>query len=397
MVSAFLVASILVSPILGLQNSSKSILSYGAISFSGVGLNYLSRYHMYSSKYTTDDILRRDFSVFKQDEVELIVLSLYWYRLEGNTRGGYDGEYLPYPEGIGGPFGDRFLDNVKHVCRVASEYGLKVLLSINTLWGETDSAWCTPDYVIDPVTGKNIGLAVVRSEDMKQAFLDMFTHVVQRMADGTPFYGWAILNEPWYWPLKLVPPFDHVDQKENFIDLMLKQREIVKHFDPKKITTIKFCSTHAWNGTDGRWHIKNIFEECWQWDDRILHAVDLVGFNVYLRGADQEIPTNDVELVDQWKSINERNFLWCAQLGKDVWITETGCQSDDDEFQRIRIRWFTDYFRTLPVKVVLGWCWESDETDPHAEYGYPGRAFNFCEDVNGNPRLAYYELISFIS
>jgi len=63
----------------------------------GKGVNYLSLYHMYSSDYTTDDILRRDFSRFQQDGINVISLSLSWYRLEGNTRGDYDGEYAPYP------------------------------------------------------------------------------------------------------------------------------------------------------------------------------------------------------------------------------------------------------------------------------------------------------------
>lgn len=399
LITMLLVVSFGTIPIVGSQSSSQQISSYGMVysPFLGIGVNYLSRYHMYSSNYTTNDILHRDFSLFEQDGINVISLSLYWYRLEGNIRGSYDGEYLPYPEEIGGLYGDQFLDEVKRVCRIANEYGLKVLLAIHTLWSETDSTWCTPDYVLDPVTGENMGLAIVRSEDMKQAFLDMFTHVVQYMADDTPFYGWAILNEPWYWPLELDPPFDHIDQRENFIDLMLKQRHVVETFDPKRKTTIKFCSSHIWIGTDSKWHVKNVFEENWNCDERILQAIDFAGFDVAFKesGGDQEAPIDAIELVNQWESINEKNFLWFAQHDKEVWITETGCRSDDDEFQRARVKWLIDYFRTLPVKAVLGWCWQSDETDPSAEYGYPGRRFNLCKDVDGNPRPAYYELVLF--
>lgn len=395
----FLFLNVLVTPIFSAQDS-RNIPTQGKISYPsllGPGLNYLSLYHEYSSNLTTDSILHRDFSRFQQDGMHSIVLGLYWYRLEGNIRGTYDGEYLPYPQEIGGPFGNRFLDDIKRVCRIANEHGLKVLLAIHTLWGENESEWCTPDYVIDPVTGKNIGLAIVRSADMKQAFLDMFTHVVQYMADDTPFYGWIILNEPWYWPLSLAPPFDHIEQKENFIDLMTKQHEIVRTFDPKRKITIKFCSIHIWNGTDAKLHVKNIFEECWQWDERILEIVDFAGFNIYFRVSGQEAPMNDTELVDRWKSINEINVLWFTQHGKEVWITETGCQSDDDEFQRTRVEWLLDYFKTLPVKATLGWYWESDETDPNAKFGYPGRSMNLCKDTYGSPRPAYYELITFLN
>ncbi|MEM5871754.1 MAG: hypothetical protein QW051_02690 [Candidatus Aenigmatarchaeota archaeon] len=84
------------------------------------GVNYLSLYYLYS---VNDDVLRRDFSRFKKDGIKVISISLPWYRLEGNTRGSYDGIY---PDGS--YYGKRFLDNVKRVINIAKEYDLKVLL-----------------------------------------------------------------------------------------------------------------------------------------------------------------------------------------------------------------------------------------------------------------------------
>jgi hypothetical protein len=340
---------------------------------------------MYSSKYTTDDILRRDFSRFQQDGINVISLGLWWYRLEGNVRGSYDGEYKPYPEEIGGPYGDRVLEEVKRVIRVASEYNIKVLVAFLTLWGD-DSIWCTPDYVIDPVSGKNIGLAIVRSEDMKQAFIDMFNHTVSYLAGTEGIWAWAILNEPWYWPHTLLPPHENTNQKENFIDLFQKLSNIVKTLDGRPVT-VRFCNTHTWIGADGVPRIKNIFVDDWGWDQRIFDALNFISFNAYI----PKYP----ELYDTWRNMTTENVVGSFQRNKRVWITEFGFNSDDDAIQSSHYRETLEFYETLPIDGWIAWFWESDHNIPDV-WGGPGTGMNICADADiGQGRMAYYELIRF--
>jgi len=380
-------------PVVGLQSSYQNISSYGTVNYSpflGKGVNYLSLYHMYSSKYTTDDILRRDFSRFQQDGINVISLSLYWYRLEGNTRGDYDGEYKPYPEEIGGPYGKRFLDDIKRVIQIAHEYEIKVLIAFNTLWGENDSPWCTPDYVIDPVTGKNIGLAVVRSQDMKQAFIDMVNRTVRYLA-GTPgIWAWAILNEPWYWGRA---PNEHdfitnngKTQKENFIDLIQELASIAKTYDGRPVT-VKFCSTSQWTGTNGVQHLKNIFVDDWGWNQKIFDTLDFISFNDYI----SQFP----ELTDMWQNITATNVNGSNLFDKKVWITEFGFDSSDENTQALFFNKSIQFYETLPVDLISAWYWESDNNTP-GTFGFGGSDMNICADAEtGNPRTSYNELIKF--
>lgn len=388
LIRTLIVISNLVMPVVGLQSSSLHISSRGMISYSpflGKGVNYLSLYHMYSSEHTTNDILHRDFSQFQRDGINVISLSLYWYRLEGNTRGDYDGEYKRFPEGIGGSYGERFLEDVKRAISIAHEYGIGVLVAFNTLWG-SDSTWCTPDYVIDPVTGENIGLAVVRSEDMKQAFISMFNYTVRCLAHTPGIWAWAVLNEPWYWPHELPPPYQEVNQKENFIDLIKKLSDIVKTLDGKPIT-VKFPSTHTWIKADGVPMMKNIFVDDWSWDQRIFDALNFISFNSYI--------TKHPELYSTWKNFTTEDIVGSFQRSQRVWITECGLDSDNGTIQADNYRNMIDLYETLPIDGCIAWFWESDHDEPGI-WGGPGRGMNVCADANtGEGRQAYRELIRF--
>jgi len=380
-VTCLLILSFLVTPILGLQSSSQNISSYGTINYSpslGKGVNYLSLYHLYS---TTDDILRRDFSRFQKDGINVISLSLYWYRLEGNLRGSHDGIH---PDGS--PYGRRFLDDVKRVIGIAHEYGIKVLVTIHTLWGEDDSPWCTPDYVIDPVSGQNTGLAIVRSEDMKQAFIDMFNHTVRYLA-GTPgILAWALLNEPWYWPHTLSPPYENINQKENFIDLIQKLSKIVKTLDGR-LATVRFVNAHTWIGDDGVPRIKNIFIDDWGWDQRLFDALDFISFNAYI--------PEDSGLQDTWRNMTKENVVGSLQRNKRIWITEFGSNSDNDAIQSDYCREMVEFYKTLPIDGWVAWFWRSDAAPPgwNENPGEMGKGFNLCASAEGLPRPAYYETL----
>jgi hypothetical protein len=302
--------------------------------------------------------------MFQKNGIDVISISLYWYRIEGNTRGSYD---------------DSFLGDVKRVITEANSRGLQVLVTIHTLWGD-DSLWCTPTYVIDPVTGQNDGLAIVRSEDMKKAFLGMFNHTVRYLA-GTPgIWAWAVLNEPWYWPHTLPEPFKNIDQKASFIDLIEKMSSVVRTVDGRPVT-IRFVDMHS---SGSAW--KNIFVDDWAWDTRLLNALDFISFNAY-------IPSYS-GLLDTWKQVLTENVAGSAQRGKKIWITEFGFNSDDDSTQ---VQYFSEsvkFFKTLPIEGWIAWKWRSDKAPAgwNENPGEIGKGMNLCLSADGTPRPAYWQM-----
>lgn len=366
-----------------LDNFSQSIASSGAINHTperAVGVNYLSTYHLYSAKYTTNAALNRDFSKFNQDGISVINLSLYWYRLEGNTRGSYNGT-LP----DGSYYGDRFLDDVKRVTAIANQYGIKVQISFHTLWGNDDSPWCTPNYVIDPVTGNNTGLAIVRSDEMRQAFIAMFTHAVTYLA-GTPgIMGWAILNEPWYWG-RTSNEHDFITnngqtQKENFITLFQELSNIVKTLDGRP-TTVRFCNTHTWTDSDGTPHLKNIFVEDWGWDQRIFNALDFISLNAYM-------PPNS-QLETTWRTMTSINVLESSEKNKQVWVAEFGLNSSDEREQADAFEHTMSFYASLPISGIVAWQWTSGiVSDANSQ-----SSWNICADGKTGSGKPAYEILT---
>ena len=362
----FLILTLSVMPILGLQSSSLTISSKGVISYSArlhIGVNYVSTRNLYDEAITTDEILRTDFNKFKSDGIDHIALNLWWFRMVIYTRGDY---YVV------------FFDNVYSVINIANQYEIKVLITFLVNW---DGSWATPDYVIDPVTGENMGFAIVRNESLKQAFLDMFTYAVQKLA-GTPgIYAWQILNEP------RAPLGSAGGEKEMIIDLMRKQRNVVKALDGRPVT-VKFISNWVVQDPDGTWRYGSHFSDHFNWDPRIFEILDFIGFNAY--------PMKYPEVFDEYNSIVRDNVNGCVARGKRVWITEYGYESDDDYQQLLAYQKFLGAWRTLNIDGILFHMWRSDSDEwlPTA----PGHGFNLYKSrETGEPRPAYGAFLEFAS
>ncbi len=326
------------------------------------GINYLSQWVWYKRDATTDEILRRDFAHFRADGIEYISLPLYWCRLEGNTRGDYTGA---------DSYGDAFLANTKRVIDIAGEYDIGVMVSISTQWGP-EGTWSTPDYVIDPVTGRNEALAVARSQDMQDAFVEMFTHTVAYLKGSPNIWSWA-LNEPWYYPRTLPAPFEDVDQKENFIRLFQRMNAVVKSLDGRPFT-VKFPSVH-----NEPQYVTDVFADNWGYDQRMLDIVDFVSFTTYL-------PDN-AALIAEWRNIVAGNVAGCVSRGKQVWISEFGTDKQGSEGVEI-YRTMLSHLHTLPVQGIFPWMWRGDSAVPNPEP--PGTGYNICADpITGSGTEAY--------
>lgn len=328
----------------------------GYPTFSGKGLNYNTR-RMYD---ISDETLSRDFSRFRNDGINVISLSLYWYRIEGNTRGSYNGTYAD-----GTPYGAIFLDHVKRFIRAANQYGIRVLVTFHTLWQQTGDEWCTPDYVIDPQTGNNTHVAILKSEEMKQAFLQMVNCTVSYLKSEN-IWAWALLNEPW-----------GVEYVESFIDLIQRESLLVKSITNLPVT-VRFVSAHTWTEPDMTHRMINHFITMWKWDQRIFEALDFISFNCYI-----QFP----ELYDTWLNITNENVNGVSARGKRVWITEFGFDSDDDLLQSEYYQKHLQAFEQLPINGWMAWMWNQLDLQDL------GKGYNLIRDAEGNPRQAYYELL----
>ena len=365
--------------VVGLQ-VAQSIRSNGVIRYlPRVGIHYISRFGTFEE---SDDILRRDFARFHHDGLSVIVLLVDWYRIENKfERGDYDGNYTEIPR-LGGPYGRLVLDGVKRFIGIADEYNLSTVVGVSTLWGK-DSTWAIPNYAVDPVTGIVQGLAIVRSSDVRQGFINMFTYFVQQLVATPNILGWHILGEPWYFPRKLPPPYDDIDQKENFITLFEDLTEIVKRLDGRA-TTVAFVNVHIWKDDTGRLRLFNLFEDDFGWDPRIFNTLDFITFSTTM-------PYDFPEIIEEWKSITWENIRGCRERDKKIWfmgVGYSGQSSDDDEAQATAMRTIAGFVETLPLELWNVWCWFPD---PY----YIGRGGNLLKTMEGEPRPAYYELSVF--
>ena len=339
--------------------ASQSLMSSGTInqlSLIGRGVNYNPR-RMYD---VTNETLNRDFSRFQKDGINVISLSLYWYRLEGNRRGDYNG-YLA--DGI--PYGDPFLNHVKRFIEIADQYKLKVIVSFHTGWKETGNEWFTPDYVVDD-TGSNTHVVVVKDENFKQAFLDMVNHTVTYLKNEHIF-AWGLLNEPW-----------GIQYTESFINLIQRESALVKLITGKPVT-VRFVCSNTWTSTvDGKNYMSNHFIQLWNWDQRIFDSLDFISLNTYIKYP---------ELYDTWLNITRDDVNGIIQRGKSVFITEFGFQSDDDVLQAYYYKKTLDALDTMKISGWQAWSWE--QYDLHDL----GKSWNILKDAQGTPRPAYDEMV----
>jgi hypothetical protein len=306
-----------------------------------VGINYLTLYHMYDTPTQT---LERDFAVFKNDGINTIVITMFWYRLESSQ----------------GSYNRQFINNVIRVCNIASKYGLQVMIDFHTLVGDGDT-WCNPSYV-------GVGMKLITDPEIASAYVSMVKWAVTQLKNVKNMWAYSTLNEPWYWPLDAW-------RKTNWINLAAELYKVVKSVTEKPVT-IRFVGA--------------LFERDWAWDSKLMSAIDFISLNAYV----DETGT----YPGSWTSFdNYRAGLAAigqkaAALGKKIQITEFGSDLSDDTAQSNRYRAYTDVFKMIPqLDGWLSWGWDCGYDRNNPLFTQIG-SFSIVVQATGSVRPAYYVL-----
>lgn len=307
-----------------------------------IGVNYLTLYHRYD---TPTETLQRDFAKFKSDGVSTIVVAVFWYRLE-SSRGVYN---------------QQFLNNVIRVCNVAAQYGLEVMIDFHTLIQDSD-AWSNPAYV-------GAGMNLITDATIASSYVAMVTWTVNQLKGVPNIWSYAVLNEPWYWPLD-----DW--RKTNWINLMVEVSGVTRQ-TTGKLVTVRFVGA--------------LFERDWGWDPRIIDALDFISLNAYINdGSSRAI---DWKTADEYSNGLGNVVRKAAGFGKQVQITEFGSNASDDSAQADRYRTYTDIFKgTRNVIGWLSWGWDS-AYDPNNPTWHACGTYSIGVQSTGTPRPAYLVLV----
>jgi endo-1,4-beta-mannosidase len=309
-----------------------------------LGVNYLSDGNAYSD--TTNTILTRDFTFFKNNNITDITIRLVWSAVETDTQGVYVSSVI---------------NNVKRALSIAGSLGLRVHISFWTHFQE-EATWSVPAYVRDPYTGKQITLAIVRSDAMKQAWLNMVSYVVTQLRSYHAIAAWHIMNEPMY--RNTIPG---LDQKSNFQELWAEAATLIRSLDSQdRPCTVRFSLADSpWSG---------------DFELASIDVLDFVGINVYVDYQDF-----DRLVWGSWNMVYQAIRDVHAR-SKQIWWTEFGAWNDNLTIQDSAYEAMLSVAQARGVDGVVAWAWQSSNRS--------GERYNICLDSNGHATPAFYELSS---
>ena len=303
-----------------------------------VGVNYFSLYNEYD---TPDSRLAHDFTIFQKNGINTIALPLYWYRIELSP-GVYDQE---------------FINNVARVVKIASTYGLSVLIEFHTLIGVVD-LWSNPAYV-------GVGMNLVLQPNIATAYVAMVKWTVNQLKGLPNIWAYSVLNEPWYWPLGS-------SRESAWISLIGQLSQAVKSIDPRPVT-VNFVGA--------------IFDEDWTWNSKLLNSLDFISINAYL--DDNSTGSTYWSTWGEYEAGLNNIARNASAYGKAVQITEYGYATPDDAVQQAVYNEYVSIFKSTPNLIGwLSWGWDSSYDPNNPAWTAIG---NYAIDIQstGTPRPAY--------
>lgn len=286
-----------------------------------VGVTYYGDYQDWYG--IPDSVLDRDFALFKEKGISIIVLPTFWNVLE-SSRGSYNSVVF---------------SRLNHITDIAAQYGIKVVHNIHTWYTGTN----VPSYV------KNQRNAIINT-DIRRAWLDFVRHYIQTL-DKPNVESFQVFNElSWHsWSMNV--------SLEQFYSFSFDTYQ-----EAKSVTSKPISARFAGDGTNGM-------------ETRMYALFDYFCVNYY--DAYNE-PSQLQSIIDKAKA-----------QGKEVWVTEFGLATSDDNAQAQRYESNLSMFESKGIHTAICWWWSGLKGVGNLNYN--------IADGNGNPRPAFYVLVKYSS
>jgi hypothetical protein len=298
------------------------------------GITYLSTHWHYEPYYLSDAEIHRDFRLFRDNGLSIVTLVTVWKYIE------------PSP----GVYNDEAIDDIIHICEIADEYNLQIIIDFHTMMqleSFTMPEWMNPRKFEQ----------VFRDQKTREAWLNYLDHCVDILCEVDNIHSWHMMNEP---ARSLYPDTDNwacnasIDM---FVELWWEMRSIFKTYSNKPVS-IRF-------GGD-------TFDKHFERDSRIYQVCDYVALNWYEEFCSRELLTDMVSDIQDYVP---------------VMISEFGFETDDDSLQEVSMVEYLDLFDQVYPRSVVAWYWRADYENGSPEA--PGLGFNLAGTVEGSPRPAF--------
>jgi hypothetical protein len=293
------------------------------------GINYLSTTYHYEPHYLSNETIERDFALFESHDFKYVSLVAVWKYLEP--------EY--------GAYNYAAIDDVKRVCRIASEYNLSVMIDFHTMM--KNDSWTMPVW-LSPRRFET----VLKNNTARQAWLDFLGNYTAYLDDMENIHSWHMMNEP------AIGDWACNATVDEFIELWSEMRNVIKAQSTKQISI--------------RFGAKTLHDD-FELDPRIFDLCDYIALNWY----EEHCP---VELFEE--------VMANVSAYKPVLISEFGYSSDDDQLQADMYSRYLQLFKETGVTDCIAWYWRADY-----EFGDPpppGKGYNLAKNLQGEPRPAFF-------
>jgi hypothetical protein len=182
------------------------------------GLDYSSADWSYSE---SESHLRKDFQLFRDNNITLICPWLHWSKIQPTSASVYD---------------DGFLSRIKSLCEIAYEYGIYVDIDFHSGSGSST------EYGL-PRWFRGTFDNVAKDSTQKTRWINMEKHVVTYLRDVVNIRSFHLFNEPW------VPS---TSLRAAYLDLFVDTANAIRALTTKPLT-IRFGSSsfmdHGWSAS----------------------------------------------------------------------------------------------------------------------------------------------------
>lgn len=303
------------------------------------GINYQSTYYHYNElEHLTDEILDRDFSLFKNQGLQFITLNVIW----------------KYFEPVLGAYNQEAIKNLTRVCQFADKYNLNVIIDFHTIVRK-ESSWTIPEWV-----APRYFETVFTNSTVRQAWLNFLCYMTYSLNNLTSVESWQMMNEPARnsWACNVT-----VDE---FINLWADMKGKITTYSSKPVS-IRFSAETFYH---------------FNYDPRIYDICDYFSINWYLQDGPVS-QSNFTAAVTDAKSHNRKVIV--SEFG-----TDTGVNGDLVAEAGITEQYLASLslFRSLGVDECAAYFWRADYNS--STPSKPGTGFNLAMDVDGAPREAFY-------